>query len=91
MPGALCSLLLIFTILTFSLYKLTIILDKSDYIIINEEHDDDIDEDFVFSTDDGFQIAAGVVGGELDPEIGQIKFYLKRWSEESHEVFFDEI
>ena len=54
MPGALCSLLLVFTIVTFSLYKLTIILDRSDYLIINEEHDDDIDEDFIFSTHDGF-------------------------------------
>ena len=62
---------------------------------IHEQYFDATDE---FSTEDGFWIAAGVlnygqtnINEHFDPEIGEIKFYLKSFGGSNDGITFTEV
>lgn len=82
-------MILIFTILTYSLTTLTDLIDRTNYINLEMKYKNKLDySDFKFTPADGFAIAAGIqfydpvdmkFKTQIRPEIGQIKFLIKEW------------
>lgn len=88
--GAVLSLLTITALGSYAVYKMTILMDYKDYKINESVKDYFYDAEFTFSEADGFHVAAAVTSFDgnadsiEDPEIGEIKFYLKQWGQEEN-------
>ena len=82
------SILSVFTIILMGSYayiKLVKLLRYQDYVINESYREHFYETSFTFSQADGFQVAAAVTNFDgnpeeiEDPEIGEVKFYLKQW------------
>ena len=68
-----------------------------DYTVNKATHEYYYESNYAFSQNDGFQVAAAVTSYDgnqqsiEDPEIGQIKFYLKQWGLGSDGLDFIEV
>ena len=83
--GSVLSVITLCILLSYAIYKL-VKLDSHTEYQINEVHRDQYyDTSFTFSQADGFQVAAAITDFDgnqeetEDPEIGEVKFYLKQW------------
>ena len=97
--GSVLSFITICTLLSYAIYKL-VKLDSHTEYQINEAHRDQYyDTSFTFSQADGFQVAAAITDFDgnreeiEDPEIGEVKFYLKQWGfdDDSPGISFKEV
>ena len=85
MPGAVCTLILAFIVFLFALYKLNVLIERSEYDVVVESFEYNFDQNNQFGLDDGFAIAAAITAYDSnenpieDERIGTIQFYLKRW------------
>ena len=87
--GSLLSLLTVFLLIGFATYKLIAISTNSDYKI--QVHDQkffyDASDEFTFQ-DHEFMIGAAITAYDgssediTDPEIGEVKFYMKKFGDE---------
>ena len=88
-------------VLTYASFKFVTMTELLDYQLLDQEQEQFYSENDTFSSQDGFQVAAGVVSllsGDTpaesieDPEIGTVKMYLKSWNmKESSNIHFKEI
>ena len=87
--GAFCSVIVIILVLVYAYSKFFIFLNREDYIIQFQRNEEAFDSSFQFGFDDGFMVAAALIGGDLDslyrpdPKYGELKFFLKTWDRES--------
>lgn len=84
--GSFLSVLTIITMVTYASYKFANLLDSSDFRVQERKHENQFAVNATFGYQEGFAVAALVIGFEnrtediIDPEIGELKFYLKQWS-----------
>ena len=98
MPGAICSIFALFLVIVYAAYKVIVLVERSEYDILQELYEFKYDHTFHFGLDDGFRVAAGITGFDgnytitEDPTIGEIKFYLKEWVEDATQgLWFTEL
>ena len=80
------SIAMVVFMLSYGCFKLILQFNRSEFTVNQTRSNYYFDLEDSFSHLDGFNIAAGVVSYELgapnfgvDPEIGQLKIYLKTW------------
>ena len=87
--GALLSLMTLLTLLTYGSLKITSLVHSDDYSVGMHILEDHYASNATFGASDGFVVSAAVVTLDgssqdiTDPEIGEIKFYLKHWDVDS--------
>ena len=64
--GAFCSVIVIILVLIYAYDKFTIFLGREDYIIQFQKHEEAFSPAEHFGFDEGFMVAAAVIGGDLD-------------------------
>jgi len=92
--GALLSLITLMGLVAFSVVRLTALTTNSDYKIQvqNKKYFYEDSDVFSFETH-GFNVAAAITGYDgnpldiTDPEVGQIKFYMKRFGDVDFDFF----
>ena len=98
--GTILTFLAMMIVMSYASYKLVQWTDNKDYKLMSEIHEQYFDATDEFSIEDGFWIAAGVldygqtnINEYFDPEIGEIKFYLKSFggSDDSGGITFIEV
>ena len=98
--GTVLTFLAMMIVMSYASYKLVQWSDNKDYKLMSEIHEQYFDATDEFSKEDGFWIAAGVLDysqtkfdGFIDPEIGEIKFYLKSFgnSDDDGGITFTEV
>ena len=97
--GALLSILTFLTLLTYGSYKITRLVNFEDYQVGMYTLEDHYAPNATFGSADGFVVAAAITAYDgstediTDPEIGEIKFYLKQWDvdDPSFIVNFEEL
>ena len=98
LPGAICSIICIVVMLVYAGYKLSTLVERSEYSLIQELYEFQYDDTFKFGQDDGFAIAASITDFDSsrteaieDPTVGTIQFYMKYWSVEQSTLGFKKI
>ena len=96
MPGAICSIFIYSVLIYFFITKIFVLVNRSDYNILNEDQNDFFKEDFVVSQDQRFRVAAAVTTygdpNEIeDPSIGTIEFYIKSWKADGSPMDFKKL
>ena len=77
------------TLLTYGSYKVTRLVNSDDYSVSLHILEDHYTSNATFGAADGFVVSAAVTALDgssqdiTDPEIGEIKFYLKHWDVDS--------
>lgn len=97
--GALLSLCTIVIILTTGVYKLTTLVSNDEYQVQLRTIENEFATNATFGSANGFAVAAAVTSFDgssediTDPEIGEIKFYLKSWDVDAllKGIFFTEL
>ena len=92
--GALLSLITLMGLVAYSVVRLTALATNSDYKIQvqNKNYFYEDSDVFGFETH-GFNVAAAITGYDgnpldiTDPEVGQIKFYMKRFGDVAFDFF----
>ena len=75
----------VLTLLTYGSYKVTRLVNSEDYNVGMHILEDHFASNATFGAADGFVVSAAVTSYDgssediTDPEIGEIKFYLKHW------------
>lgn len=97
--GAMLSVLTVITLITYMSYKISAMTNATDYKVQmqhQESYYDDSDE--LTQSEDGFYVGAAISNANgskdvtVDPSIGSLKFYSKRWDYVNGLEFgFDEI
>lgn len=96
MPGAICSIFIYAVLIYFFITKIFVLVNRTDYNILNEDQNDFFSEDFIVSTDMRFRVAAAVTAyGDPtdieDPRIGTIEFYIKSWKADGSPLDFKKL
>lgn len=96
--GGIVCLMLLLTWLAFAVNQFIVLSQRSDYQILEKSYENFFSNyNFRFKRKDGFAIAAAFVDFKdesviEDPEIGQLKFYYKRWDDSNEtKLEFEEI
>ena len=97
--GALLSLCTIVVILTTGVYKFTTLVSNDEYQVQLRTIENEFATNATFGSANGFAVAAAVTSFDgssediTDPEIGEIKFYLKSWDVDAQDkgIFFTEL
>ena len=93
--GSVLSIVTFVIILMYGSYKLTKLIDGQDFRVRVHTHENEFATNSTFGMVDGFTVAAALTifdgsnADITDPEVGELKFYLKRWdtSDEVSEKF----
>ena len=78
--GSLCSILFICITLLYAVQKMVVLVEKKDIDVLSTTLDSFYDEHYVFSYQNGFNIAVAFTGFnnvaemELDPSYGKFRF-----------------
>ena len=81
--GSIMSLFTVIVLLSYGIFKIIKMNQGEDYKINQVTHVFYYESGYGFKSEDGFQVAAGVTSYDgdpnpiEDPEIGEVKFYLK--------------
>ena len=97
--GSLLSLLTFVTLLMYGSYKVTRLVQSEDYKVSMHVLEDHFASNETFGSTDGFVVAAAMTRFDgsnediTDPEIGEIRFYLKHWDvdDPSYNLNFTEL
>ena len=87
--GAFLSILTFTLILAYGSYKITDLIYYKDFKLLKFEKENFYDMREPFTNEDGLMIAAAITAYDSetepieDPEVGEIKFYLKQWDVEN--------
>ena len=89
--GGLCSIMLLITLLAYSITSGIEFQLRENYTIKKKEYEEIfLDSNYTFSGENGFAIAASFWMPNYfdkdfwsDPEIGQLNFYIKYWADSS--------
>ena len=97
--GTLLSIGSLLVIISYAVYHLIGLMSNGEYLVQLQDYENFYATSDAFGADDGFMVAAAVTNFDgsnvdiTDPEIGEIKFYLKHWNidVEKHTIDFKEI
>ena len=97
--GSVLSVLTVAIMLSYAYLKLIKLQSYQDYVINEAYREQLFDTKFALSQANGFQVAAAVTNFDgnpeeiEDPEIGEVKFYLKQWGidDDSPSISFKEV
>ena len=91
--SGLLTIVLGMLVLSYAITEFIVVWNRSSYTVL-ENSDENVltSESFSFGRQQGFAIAAAFVGtGNLDPEIGQLKFFMKSWASSTEEIKFTDM
>ena len=84
--GTFCSLLLMMTVLTFTYYKVDVLLGRKDVDVLSAVAENYFDSSDSFSGKQGLNVAVSLFNAqnsqftvELDPSYGRIRFQILEW------------
>ena len=88
--GAACTILLAVILITYGGYKASILEGRKSVDILSAVQEDHYDEEFVFSGEQGFNVAVAVVDPfaspdqleQVDPSYGRIVFSTLEWGKD---------
>ena len=88
--GTCLSFFTLFLVLVYGFIKFGDLMEYKDYKVFEIKEENYFKDSDKFTSNDGFNIAAGIFGFEEnfkeDPEVGTVKFYLKFWDTENQET-----
>ena len=61
--GGICSFLLMFLLLAYTGYKMSVLVGKTNINLLKTVHENFFDQSYMFDVDQGFNIAVGVYNG----------------------------
>ena len=93
--GALCSLLLLVVMLTYTGYKISILEGKKSIDIVQAVKENHFDSSDVFSYNQGLNVAVAVLNPfdpithqHIDPSYGEIRITRTSWGQDENGEFF---
>ena len=91
--SGLLTIILGMLVLSYAITEFIVVWNRSSYTILENSDENVLNfESFSFGRQQGFAIAAAFAGtADLDPEIGQLKFFMKSWTSSTDEIKFTEM
>ena len=95
--GSVCSLLLIAVTFVYAYFKFEVLLHKKDVNILSTIKDLHYNDEFVFDSSNGMNIAVAFTAYDdekewiLDPSYGKLVFNEVKWGERNGSVFFERV
>ena len=93
--GAALTFLLFLSVLAYAVTQFITFWERSSYTVLETTAENIyLDNNFAIGKEEGFVVAAAFVGGSNltpDPEIGELKFILKSWSDASGDLEFRDL
>ena len=91
--GASLTMALSLLVFTYAVTQFIVFWERTNYTVLDTTTENVyMDDAFSLGKDDGFSIAAAIVGNSdtniHDPEIGELKFILKKWASSDDDLEF---